>query len=634
MTTNDGGTRLPANTYQQPVGRGYGPGPAGTQQVRRGQPGLGWLFLAPVLVLLLFQQLIPAVRTFVMSMQDGSMLADGAWVGMTNYQMIASEGLLQAVLSGALIGAVIAVVGFAAGFALGLPARAATGGARRIGLALAGLALVFVAPVASVIGVSQLVDPVNAARVSQLLVWLPATTVIGFLVGALVRPPVRIGGTAAVGAAVAAMAGAALSVQSSAGVLLGRSSGDPAAMIYHFSFLQFHIGAGAAVSTVLILVTAILGVLATRVLLASRLRLRTGGRPTSEGPEPGAHLARPDHPAAVGNHPRGGAGAVIGGIVVLLLAVVASAPWLFAGALEPGDAMPGGRELPAAGAALLSTWLGGAGEALLVVVVAALAGAGIGYHRPLGESSMPVLLTILSPALFLGLVPLMTVHFLDRSDLGLIGTFLGTVHPHLVVVPLVFLCAYLADARRTSVDGPAAARRTSMAAIGLAAGLLLLLRSESIWSLLAGGPGDQDSVMMALQAWQMRMTPEALGLLKPWPVLVLMAAVLVTCAIGLGRLQLGYAGSQAAGVGAGAPGGYGPTAQVPMAQGPYAAQGRSAAPMSPSQTHGAPAQAPGSYPQDQGAQHLYQGQPPQSPYQGQPQQHPYHGPPPQAPPGG
>ncbi|MGC0250207.1 hypothetical protein [Pseudactinotalea sp. Z1748] len=592
MTTNDGGTRLPAHTYQQPVARGYGPGPAGTQQVRRGQPGLGWLFLAPVLVLVLFQQLIPAVRTFVMSMQDGSMLADGAWVGMANYQRIASAGLLQAVLSGALVGAVIAVVGFAAGFALGLPARAAAGGARRVGLAMAGLALICVAPVASVIGVSQLVHPVNAARVSQLLVWLPAATVSGFLTGALARPPVRIGGTAAVGAAVAAMAGAALSVQSAAGVLLGRSSGDPAAMIYHFSFLQFHIGAGAAVSTVLILVTVLLGVLATQALLASRLRLRTGVRPTPGRPELGAHLAHSGHPAAVDHRPRGGAGAVIGGVVVLLLAVVASAPWLFAGALGPGDPMPSGRELPAAGAALLGTWLGGAGEVLLVVVVAALAGRGIGYHRPLGERSVPVLLTILSPALFLGLVPLMTVHFLDRSDLGLIGTFLGSVHPHLVVVPLVFLCAYLADARRTSVDGPGAARRTTVAAIGLAAGFLLLLRSESIWSLLVGGPRDQDSVMMALQVWQMGRAPEALGLLKPWPVLVLMAAVLVTCAIGLGRLQLGYAGPHAAGAYQGQP--------------PF---------------------------QGQPQQHPSQGQPPHAPGV-PPRQHPYHGPSPQALPGG
>ncbi|MGC0142775.1 hypothetical protein [Pseudactinotalea sp. Z1732] len=614
MTTNDGGTRVPANTYQQPVARHPGPGPDAAHQVRGGRTGLGWLFLAPALVLVLFQQVIPAVRTFVLSLQDGSMRTGGAWVGTANYQTIATEGLLRAVLFTALVGAVIAVVGFAAGFVLGLPARAATGTARRVGLAMAALALTFVAPVASVIGVSLWVNPVSAARLSQLLVWLPVTIAIGFGVGVLARPPARAGRTLAVGAAVAAMAGAALSVQSPVGVLVGLSFADPAAMIYHFSFLQLRTGAGAAVSTVLILVTAVLGVLATRVLLASRLRLRIGGGHTPEHPERGEHVAHPGHPAAVGNRPRGGAGAVIGGVVVLLLAAVASAPWLFAEVFAPGDPMPSGRGLPAANAALLNTWLGGAGEVLLVVVVAGLAGAGIGYHRPLGERSVPVLLTILSPMLFLGLVPLMTVHYLDRSDLGLIGTFLGTVRPHLVVVPLVFLCAYLADARRTSLARAVVARRTSLAAVGLAAGVLLLLRSESIWSLLVGRPGDQDAVMMAFQAWQMRMIPEALGLLKPWPVLVLMAALLVTCAIGVSRLQLGHEEPRAAGVGAGgtdAFGGYGPTAQVSMTQGRTA--------------HGSPVQATQQYP--------YHGPPPQAPGAG-PQQYPYHGPPPQAPPGG
>src|SRR5690625_3637678 len=87
MTMNDGAARVAANVHPQPV--------AGTIGVQRpGRPGLGWLFLAPALVLLLIQQVIPALRTLVMSLREGTQLfgPEAAWVGLANYQFIAEEG--------------------------------------------------------------------------------------------------------------------------------------------------------------------------------------------------------------------------------------------------------------------------------------------------------------------------------------------------------------------------------------------------------------------------------------------------------------------------------------------------------------------------------------------------------------
>ena len=616
MTMNDGAARVAANVHPQPVA-----GTIGAQ--RPGRPGLGWLFLAPALVLLLIQQVIPALRTFVMSLREGTQLfgPEAAWVGLANYQFIAEEGFFRAVVSLGLLGAVLAVLGFVVGFALGLPARRSRGTARRVGLAMAGVALVFVAPVASMMGMSQWVDLGSAARYSQFLSWVPATVTAGFLVGLLARPPVRAGRVLAFGSAIAAMAGTALSVQFPAEALASTPFGGPVASIYRFGIMQFRTGVGAAGSTVLILVVAVLGVLATRMLLASRLRLRIGGQHEAAlRAEVHGHLNFAGDPVGASNPARGGAGAVLGGVVVLLVAAVASAPWLFAAPLAPGDPMPGGWEPPAAGAALLSTWLSGVGEVLLAVVVAALAGVGIGYYRPVGERSLPVLLTVLSPALFLGLVPLMTVHFIDRYDLGWFGTPLGAIHPYLVVVPLVFLCAYLADAVRVSNKISRVSRRTAMAGIGLAAGVLVLLRSESVWPLILAQPG-RDT---ALRAWQLNMVPEALAVLKPWPALVLLAAIVAVCAIGIRRLRLGHVEPQTVGIGAGpaagfagypppAPGqtAYGPTPPAPFAQ----------------QPHPGPSYQHPPHPGPPHPHHPYGNAPPAP--GGAPQQQPFHRPPPQ-----
>src|SRR5690625_2531197 len=275
MAMTDGAA--PVADHQQPI-LGAGPGATGVQ--RSGRAGLGWLFLAPALVLLLVQQVIPAVRTFVMSLQEGTGLGgqEAAWVGLANYELIAAEGFFGAVVTFGLLGAVLAVLGFIVGFALALPARRSRGAARAVGLALAGLALIFVAPVASVMGMSLWTNLVSAARYSQLLSWVPVTVTAGFLVGLLARPPVRAGRVLAFGSAIAAMAGVALSVQFPAEALASTPFGGPVASIYRFGIMQLRTGVGAAGSTVLILVVAVLGVLATRMLLASRLRLRIGGQ--------------------------------------------------------------------------------------------------------------------------------------------------------------------------------------------------------------------------------------------------------------------------------------------------------------------------------------------------------------------
>src|SRR5699024_8080942 len=118
-------------------------------------------------------------------------------------------------------------------------------------------------------------------------------------------------------------------------------------------------------------------------------------------------------------------------------------------ALDPGMLVgPAAPEGPEVGGPLLRTWLGGGSQVLLTVVVAVLAGVGIGYHRPLAQRSLPVLLGVLSPLLLIGMVPLLTVGMPGRFDGGLSEAFLGSMYPPVVVVPLVFLCAYLADAAR------------------------------------------------------------------------------------------------------------------------------------------------------------------------------------------
>lgn len=560
MTTTDGAPGAGASAHQPGTPwEGYGspdtPGSAYHQHPpARHQPALGWLFLAPALILVLFQQLVPAVRTVLLSLRDVDILSSGdsVWVGLAHYEGIFSQNPPWTARPGVIFGLAVAVIGFATGFGLGRLGSRVTGAARRIGLAAAGLALVFIAPLSTLMGLNLWVDLRSSGYLSMVVVWLPVAMVIGLMVGMALPPGRGAGRALGFGSVIAAIAGVALGVQSTAGVIAPPQPHSPGSAIYHLSFVTFQLGTGAAMSTVLLGIVVPLGVLATRALLASRLRLRIqprGDQPARSGAA-GDSLAAaaPGGPAAVGPRAGSGAGAVIAGVVVLVIALVASLPWLIAGSwgpLDPAGAVGvRGSGVPGAGAALLRTWLGGGGQVLLAVVVAVLAGAGIGYYRPLGERSVPVLLTVLSPALFVGLLPLITMHYLDRDMLGLRGTVAGGLYPQVVVVPLVFLSAYLCDAwHRAARERPEGSHRalltTASATLGLAAAVLLIMRAENpTWSMMAFAYDKPDVAILALQDWRVFMIPEALGLLRPLPVILVLAVVMAVCAAGMRRLRL------------------------------------------------------------------------------------------------
>ena len=546
MATYDGGTAAGGGTQQWAGPQATPQSPYAQSTPARPAPGLGWLFLAPALVLVLLQQVIPVVRTAWLSLQQVDLFGAGSTpVGLGNYADVLGGMLVPWTLRGSVVlGLVLAVTGFLIGFALGRLGSRSTGIARRIGMALAALGLVGIAPAATVLGLTQWVDFGAVGPPAAVVVWLPVTIIIGFFIAVALPPARPTGRVALLGTAIAAMVGIALGVQNTSGVLV--SSDDPGSAIYRMAFTSLQMGHAAAISTLLLLIVIPLGVVSTRMLLATRLRLRIESREVV----PVGHTVG-GHPGAGAPRPGSGVGMIVAGVVVLGITLVASTPWMVAALAAPGDpgAVIGGSAspVPEAWPALVRTWLGGSGQVLLAAAVAALAGLGIGYYRPLGERSMPVLLTLLSPLLLIGLLPLLVAHVSDRQELELLYTTLGAMYPQIVAVPLVFVCAYVADAIR-SRPGIGAHRPAgpAVATIGLAVTTLLLLRtSDVIWSLIMGDPTTPDATALAVRAWQQGMIPEAIGLLRPLPVLLVVAVIVVLCAAGMRRVRLDTVGHDA-----------------------------------------------------------------------------------------
>lgn len=514
-------------------------------------PLIGWLFITPAVVLLVWQQVVPAVRTVIGSLQHEP---GGAWVGLTHYQAAVDRGLPADLASGIGFGLLPAVLGFVAGFGAGRLFAGAQGGLRGAGLVLLALALLWIAPSSLMLSTTIWFGIGFSALLVGLLTWLPASLMVGALVGAMLPPGARVRRALTFGVLIAAVAGAALGTQSLALAPTGNIPGPPAGRQYIVAFTTIDMGPALAVGSALLVVAIMSGVVVTRALLASGLRLRIAPREASLAGGDHAPVTAGAADASAGGAPdqappgqgdtddgpaRAGVMAVVVGAAILLVAVLASLPWLVE-ALRSG---------PAAEASWLPVWLGDGLEVLAAVVVAALAGIGIGYLRPLGDRSLPVLLTALSPLLLIGLGPLLPSHFLQGLEQGVERLasepgVLAWLYPHSVVVPLVFLAAYLADASHVAKQErvSAAPGGVMAAALGLAGVALLILRSESSAVRLLPLPSpERTDVVGAIQRLDIA---GMVAHLKPWPVLLLLAGVVGLCAAGIRRLRIHTPGAQ------------------------------------------------------------------------------------------
>lgn len=242
------------------------------------------------------------------------------------------------------------------------------------------------------------------------------------------------------------------------------STNTPIVEIIVSGLQHFNYGVSGVHSTLLLAVLMVLGVLATLLLLLTRLRVEF------------------DPWAASADDPEGGRvrwGALIATVLGLLLALGVAAyglwPWLSrlgTGAPAPEQSL------------LANTWLPPLVSAVAGVLIAAVAGFGIGAVRPLGRWSELLLLPF-APWLFVGFGPLLIAHFEQVRAADEVNTFSGLIQPSWLVIPALFVFTVLFRGlenrrRRGPANTISAVLLPALPMVAIATGVVWVIRAQSL----------------------------------------------------------------------------------------------------------------------------------------------------------
>lgn len=454
---------------------------------------VGVLLLLPAAVLTIITLVVPTIRTVGTSTRDESFIAgdDAEYIGFDNYGTVLGDSRFGSSLwfsvSLVLLPIVVAVVVaplLAAAFDW------AGGWARVTARVVLSLAIVAFAPVALAIAWLRalreepelLADPDltgGTLRTSVALMTFGVVCAIGVMVFLpAFRARRKLWPTLFTIAGLVVLGMLAVGLQQFTVPMVMTAFGPrdetmtPLGLMYRTAFQYGRLGDGAAVSTLLLLLLAVLGVAAVLVVVLTRLRVSV--RPW-RAPASGATV---------------NAGAIVVALLALIavavVAVLAMGPWFDAlGGPEPE--MPsgaGGRTWPPA---LLS--------ALVSVGVAYLGALGVSGLRPLGRHSEWLLMPF-APWLFVGAAPLGIEFFKSLQEDGALGD--GAPFPPILVslvslVVLAVLCRGQAERwqQQTAAGAPAAGsffRTVVLPTLPLAALLVVVAvfvnAQDLFWSLL------------------------------------------------------------------------------------------------------------------------------------------------------
>lgn len=577
----------------------------------------GWFVVAALFALAVLQYLLPALRLVQLATRDAvSFFEVAGSVGDANFSAVLADDEFRASIGRALA---YSIVPLAAALVLGpLVASVASRAGRATRLVSRGLLAVPLfcfSPVAFYVaqwgaqrggGSAETLRRAQEVGSSQAeLVVIAGLSVVG-LVGALSatlylaamrRSAASRTGWAASGVvtAVIVLAVTTLSLMVTTVPLLltadlaDRGTTTPGMLVYEWVFLRYDLPTGSAALALLLVPTALVGVLVVALVLAVRLRVeivprdaeaaRTGllGRlrrkgAVSAGPRAGR---RGTASAAAGTTGRGRLGkvatgsatsasaapvgtagdAVAGGVtsrtpvlsvlsVVLVSAlavasVVVAWPWV-QGILETEVA-------PSIDSTTLqiTTWLSSALTGLLVVGLAVVGGFGIGYLRPAGRRSEWLLLAF-SPFVLVGTTSLLPALFEAGADEGTLGTLRGLVTPLWVSVPLLVLFTLVfADLRRSRDAGVEGAVRSAVTPVLGLTGLSVLVVAwvhgqQYLWPLVVSYGSDTSAPMLVRAAAtpSQDLAPVPFGLVAPLAVLVPCVLLGALCLVATDRIAL------------------------------------------------------------------------------------------------
>ncbi|THV27009.1 hypothetical protein [Glycomyces paridis] len=462
---------------------------------------LGWLLLVVPAAALLFAYVLPTLDTLTTSMRAETMLGGGESVGGENYSTVLGDtafGESLALAAGIGLGA--AVGGAVIAFLVAWCVHRAGHGVRTAARITAALAAVAFAPAAWALGLlathfEHLAEDATGPLVPEWSSWVGITGGVVFGTGLLVGLAAFRGAAAgkrartilaAAGLTAMALTATGLQAFSFSGVTLV----EPESPLYHLFRTTFQIGEfglGAALSILILILLALLGLGAALLFIGARVHFDVS--------------SEPDEPQGF----RTGAG--IGAIILLALFATGILmrlwPWL--SRITEGPAAPYDTATVAA-----DTW----GPALVTSVVgfaAALAGAvAIGMLRPLGDHSLWLLLPF-APWLFTGSGPLALSNFAALRDAEEFGTFTASMPRAWIAVPALFLLTALfwglERRRRAMLAAGATPQAASASLLGagwplaalVALAVLVANAQDTYWQAVSGTP-DSANAWVAMSA--------------------------------------------------------------------------------------------------------------------------------------
>ncbi|MBO3750725.1 sugar ABC transporter permease [Streptosporangiaceae bacterium NEAU-GS5] len=310
-----------------------------------------------------------------------------------------------------------------------------------------------------------------------------------------------------------------------------RSTMTPMLDMFDFGFRILRPGAGAAVSTIVLLVLALLGVVATLVIILSGLRVEFDPTARSADETPVWSSGR-------------SIALILGGLGLIIVMFFA---WRGIWPALSRSISGSGGDLPAAassGTIALNTWGPTLISAIIGVGLAALAGFAIGALRPLGRLSELLLLPF-APWLFVGIGPLALAKWQSAQQAERLNTFFGLIPPVAIAIPalFVFTLFFRGQQRRSQelvaqgvAPGDAFVRTLipGLPLLALLGGLTWLVQAQDLtWPLLVGSEPDRLTGPVALL-----LSSEQLAVSSQAPVnLALPATVVVLAALALALAQ-------------------------------------------------------------------------------------------------
>lgn len=424
---------------------------------------LGVLFLLPALLCCISQLLLPTINTLLMSFQKINLLgSEKVYVGLKNYAyLFGSENFryaagftLLTLLVRLFVVALVPVLLAWAASQFGRPLRL---GVR----VLFTLPVVFFVPVTIAVTWLMFLNPTSGlfpferswaaspASARATLLFIDALYLFGLANGLglmiylplwhrsanteqptfreVLKPMLATWTLGALGIIVLTLSTFTLNLVLTNGGPVGSTS-SLGILLYQLAFRNFNMGPGAAIASLILLVTLVLGIVAGLLVILTRLRLDiVDMKPALEKAD---QLVSPKRSRVL---------PVILVLLTLGICMFSALPfgWLIPQAFGR-DGLGRLLEEISAGRLFINTFVPPLVTATLQVLIAYLAALSIGALRPAGKQSEWLLL-LFSPWLFITVLPLSLVNFIASQKAGRLDTLAGSLSPILFSIPALFI---------------------------------------------------------------------------------------------------------------------------------------------------------------------------------------------------